>query len=271
MPELPEVETTIQGIRPFLEGRILKKLVVRDRRLRWPIRPDLEELVGNRRVVNLGRRGKYILIHLDSGGMLIHLGMSGSLRVLDEKADPQKHDHFDLLCDSGHIIRYRDPRRFGALLYTDGSPSSHVRLSGLGVEPLSGDFDGAMLARAVRKRNICIKVALMDGSVVVGIGNIYASEALHLAGVHPLRKCKRISGSGYHRIAASMRQVLSKALRQGGTTLQDFRRADGLPGYFSRELLVYGRAGQPCRVCTKPIRSCIIGQRSTFYCPRCQR
>lgn len=261
----------MQGIRPFLEDRILKKLVVRDRRLRWPVQPDLEALVRNRRVTGLGRRGKYILIDLDSGGMLIHLGMSGSLRVLDGEAEPQKHDHFDLLCDSGHIIRYRDPRRFGALLYTDGRAAGHARLSGLGVEPLSGDFDGDMLAQAVRRRNISVKAALMDGSVVVGIGNIYASEALHLAGVHPLRKCKRIAGSRYHRIAAGVRQVLGQAVRQGGTTLQDFRRADGLPGYFSRELLVYGRAGQPCRACTEPIRNCVVGQRSTFYCPRCQR
>lgn len=234
--------------------------------------PDgLEERIRGRRVVRLGRRGKYILIHLDSGGMLIHLGMSGSLRVTDGKVEPQKHDHFDLSCDSGHVIRYRDPRRFGALLYTDGCPSGHVRLSGLGVEPLSGNFDGTTLARAVGKRGTQIKAALMDGSTVVGIGNIYASEALHLAGIHPLRKCKRISDARYRRLAACIRQVLMEAIRQGGTTLQDFVKADGLPGYFAQELLVYGRDGAPCRTCQKPIRSCLVGQRSTFYCPQCQR
>ena len=270
MPELPEVETTICGIRHFLEGSVIERLIVRDRRLRWPVEAGLENKIRGHLVTNLGRRGKYILVHLDQGGLLVHLGMSGSMRVVSPTDGPEKHDHFDLVSSSGHVVRYRDPRRFGCLIYSEGSPAEHVRLSGLGREPLSDNFDGLVLKQASKGKNVNIKTMLMSGSVVVGVGNIYASEVLHLAGIHPLRKCTGISMVKYVRLAEKIKQVLSEAIAKGGTTLQDFVRADGSPGYFERELRVYGRAGQPCQTCGTSIRNRIISQRSTFYCPKCQ-
>ncbi len=270
MPELPEVETTLNGIRPFLQGLKIIRLDVRQRNLRWPIVENLEGRIVDSRVVRLQRRGKYILVHLEHGGLIIHLGMSGSMRVLLNSESPGRHDHFDIINQHGQIIRYRDPRRFGCLLYTPDDPLQHPRLVSLGVEPLGDDFTGDSLYRLSRKRTSSIKSFLMDGRIVVGVGNIYASEALFLAGIRPLRPCGRISLSRYRILAEAVRTILTKAVKQGGTTLQDFVGADGSAGYFAQSLSVYGREGEKCLQCSTTIKRRVIAQRSTFYCPRCQ-
>ena len=271
MPELPEVETTMRGIRPYLEGRVLKQLVISERRLRWPIEAGLERQIAGAKVACLGRRGKYIVIYLDRGGLLIHLGMSGSMRVLLKDRPRQPHDHFDLVTETGQIVRYRDPRRFGCLLYARGNPASHRRLQSLGVEPLSDQFTGGFLQRHAKRRKIEIKALIMDGRVVVGVGNIYASEALFDAGIHPLRRCDRISLERYNALVRSVKKILSGAIAQGGTTLKDFVGADGLPGYFEQQLLVYDRACEPCVACFSTIRKTSVRQRSTYYCAICQK
>ena len=271
MPELPEVETTLNGLRPWLLGARIARLVVRERRLRWPIEARLENKLRGRTVAAMRRRGKYLLIDLDRGGLLIHLGMSGSFRVLSEDAAAGSHDHYDLVSDRGPIIRYRDPRRFGALLWTAGDPMAHPRVRTLGVEPLEASLSGAYLRHAAAGRKLAVKGLLMDGRVVAGVGNIYASEALFDAGIHPLRGCHRVSEARYGRLVKSMRKILKRAIRQGGSTIRDFAGADGRPGYFEQQLRVYGREGEPCRRCGARIRNLVIGQRSTFYCPGCQR
>ncbi len=270
MPELPEVETTLNGIRPFLQGQKIARLRVRQRNLRYPIAENLESEVSDSRVSGLQRRGKYILIYLERGGLIIHLGMSGSMRVLLNDESPGRHDHFDIINRQGQIIRYRDPRRFGCLLYTPDDPLRHPGLIHLGVEPLSNDFTGHGLYRLSSKRTTPIKAFLMDGRIVVGVGNIYASEALFLAGISPLRQCGKISLSRYRALAESVRIILTKAIRQGGTTLQDFVGADGAAGYFAQSLSVYGREGEKCLTCSTAIKRRVIAQRSTFYCPKCQ-
>jgi formamidopyrimidine-DNA glycosylase len=271
MPELPEVETTVKGIRPYLQDHDIQKLVVRERRLRWPIPAGLENRVKGKRVVNLYRRGKYIVVEFQTGGMIIHLGMSGSMRVLLESEHPGKHDHFDIVNHKGGVIRYRDPRRFGCLLFSEDVVANHPRLEGLGVEPLSEEFTGEFLYQQSRSRNVCVKTFIMNAATVVGVGNIYASEALFLSGIHPSRKCSRISFSRYSRLVVTIQDVLEKAIAKGGTTLQDFVGADGSPGYFDQKLRVYGREGNPCCHCSGVIRKIVIGQRSTFYCPACQK
>ena len=271
MPELPEVETTVNGIRPYLQDHIIAKLLIRERRLRWPVEPSLEEKVEGERILRLYRRGKYIAIELARGGMIINLGMSGSMRVLLEPAPPQKHDHFDIVNQHGQVIRYRDPRKFGCLLYSEGEIYNHPRLVGLGVEPLTDEFDGSLLYLKSRTRNVAVKTFIMDAAIVVGVGNIYASEALFLSGIHPLRKCSRISRPRYNMLAGSIRDVLEKAIAKGGTTLQDFVGVDGSPGYFEQKLRVYGRQGKPCYRCSMVIKKRVIGQRSTYYCSACQR
>ncbi len=270
MPELPEVETTLNGIRPYLLGSKVR-LVVRERRLRWPIDARLEQKIRGRTVTAMRRRGKYMVIHLERGGLLIHLGMSGSFRVLTSRRAAEPHDHYDLINQRGEIIRYRDPRRFGCLLWTPAEPMRHARIRDLGVEPLEPRFDGQYLHRAAKGRTLAVKNLLMNGRVVVGVGNIYASEALFDAGIHPLRGCHRISAARYQHLTESVREILSAAIRQGGSTIRDFAGVDGRPGYFEQKLMVYARAGQPCRRCNAAIRTITIGQRSTFYCPRCQR
>ncbi len=279
MPELPEVETTLNGLRPSLLGARIARLVVRERRLRWPVEARLESKVRGRTVTAMRRRGKYMVINLDRGGLLMHLGMSGSFRVLAKETaaatglglKPEPHDHYDLITDRGRIIRYRDPRRFGCLLWAAGDPMTHARIRALGVEPLEPSFNGAHLHRAARGRRLAVKSLLMDGRVVVGIGNIYASEALFDAGIHPLRGCHRVSEQRYRRLAESVQKILSAAILRGGSTIRDFAGADGQPGYFEQELMVYGREDEPCRGCGVRIRNVTVGQRSTFYCPRCQR
>ena len=271
MPELPEVETTLNGIAPYLSGQTLTAIRVRDRRLRWPVTRGLEQKAAGQKIRFLERRGKYILLGLEHGGLLIHLGMSGSMRVLPEPVPPQVHDHFDLETSAGQVVRYRDPRRFGCLLWHPGDVRKHPRLENLGVEPLDSSFNGKVLHEASRSRRVAVKNLIMNGEVVVGVGNIYASESLFDAGIHPRRSCYRISLARYERLSQSIRKILANAIRQGGTTLRDFVRADGRPGYFEQRLLVYGREGLPCDRCGRHIRKTVIGQRASYYCPGCQR
>ena len=271
MPELPEVETTLLGIAPALTGRSVEEIVVRNPALRWPIPTEIHHARG-RTVANCRRRAKYLLIEFDGGGgLLMHLGMSGSLRVCDGSDEPRKHDHYDLLLEDGSCLRFNDPRRFGALLWWDPPAEDHELLRGLGPEPLSENFSGADLWRRSRGRKVAVKNFIMNGRIVVGVGNIYASEALFMAGIHPSRPAGRIARVRYDALVLAIRDVLMRAIRHGGTTLRDYLNSDSRPGYFARELLVYEREGQPCFRCRTPIRRRVIGQRSSYYCHRCQR
>lgn len=271
MPELPEVETTVNGIRPFLEGEVIDRIVARETQLRWPISPDLLTFAAGQTVRALRRRGKYIVIEFAHGGLLIHLGMSGSVRVLPHPISAIRHEHFDIITARGRVIRYRDPRKFGCLLHTPTAIDDHPRLRTLGVEPLTAAFDAAWLSRGARARRIAVKMFIMDAKVVVGVGNIYASEALFRAGIHPQCNCANITSVRYGRLVTAIQQVLQQAIAEGGTTLQDFVNSVGEPGYFARALKVYGRAGEPCLHCGSVIKKVVLGQRSTFYCGRCQR
>ncbi len=270
MPELPEVETTRRGIEPHLLGQLLTGAQVRQPLLRWPVPPALSLKAPGRRVLAVERRAKYLLIRLDRGTIIIHLGMSGSLRLIPSKTPPGPHEHVDLLFGA-RCLRLRDPRRFGAVLWSDDDPLSHPRLAGLGPEPLGPAFDGDYLHRAGKSRRVTAKALIMDQRVVVGIGNIYANEALFRAGIHPGRSSGRISLERYARLAEALKRVLECAIQQGGTTLRDFVREDGRPGYFVQSLQVYARTGLPCLSCGGAIREERIGQRSSFFCPSCQR
>jgi formamidopyrimidine-DNA glycosylase len=268
MPELPEVETTRRGIAPHIAQQLISDVVVRQPQLRWPI-PDLAPLIVGRRVVAVERRAKYLLLRFAHGTLLIHLGMSGSLRVLPADIPPRTHDHVDLVFGK-QCLRLHDPRRFGALLWADGDPMQHARLRDLGPEPLSAAFDGAHLAHHALGRKAPIKSVLMDGRVVVGVGNIYATESLFRAGIHPGRAAGRIARPRLDRLADEVKTVLSYAIERGGTTLRDFLNESGEPGYFAQELFVYGRAGEPCKVCGTRVLTRQIGQRASAYCPNCQ-
>jgi formamidopyrimidine-DNA glycosylase len=270
MPELPEVETTRRGIAPHLVQRRISALQVRERRLRWPVPEGLERSLPGQRILAVERRAKYLLLRLEHGTLILHLGMSGSLRVLPSATPAEKHDHLDLLLEDGHCLRLRDPRRFGAVLWCAGEPREHPLLRELGPEPLGPGLNGEHLHRSARGRRVAVKNLIMDSRVVVGVGNIYASEALFQARIHPQRPCNRIALARYQRLAEAIRQILRHAIARGGTTLRDFRRADGSPGYFALSLNVYGKAGEPCPACANPIRQRRIGQRSSFFCPRCQ-
>ncbi|MBF7052745.1 bifunctional DNA-formamidopyrimidine glycosylase/DNA-(apurinic or apyrimidinic site) lyase [Halomonas sp. KAO] len=275
MPELPEVETTRRGIAPHVEGREIGEVVVRQSRLRVPVPADLAERLVGARIGSLARRAKYLLFPLaggDSAGatLLWHLGMSGSLRIVRLGELPRKHDHLDLVLDDGAILRYHDPRRFGFVDWLAGSVEADSRLRRLGPEPLSEAFDGERLYRLSRGRRVAVKPFLMDNAVVVGVGNIYASEALFMAGIDPRRAAGRISAERYARLAAAAKEVLAAAITQGGTTLRDFVGGTGEPGYFKQRLNVYGRHGEPCRRCGTELRLIILGQRASVYCPRCQ-
>lgn len=270
MPELPEVETTRRGLAPHVERQVVERVVLRRRDLRWPIPPVLARKLPGQRIEAVTRRAKYLLLATEAGSALLHLGMSGSLRVIDAEAAPGKHDHFDLVLASGRALRFTDPRRFGCLLW-QAPGTMHPLLAALGPEPLSGDFDGDWLHRQSRGRRGAIKTFLMDQRIVVGVGNIYASEALFAAGIHPGRAAGKISAERYTRLADATKAVLARAIEAGGTTLRDFTRPDGAPGYFEQQLAVYGRADLPCPTCATPIRRSIIGQRATYHCPRCQK
>lgn len=271
MPELPEVETTRRGIAPHLTGHTLREVLVRERRLRWPVPEGLETLLRGQQVRDVRRRAKYLLIGFEHGTLIAHLGMSGSLRLVEPGTALQKHDHVEFRLDSGLALRLHDPRRFGALLWTESPAEHHPLLAHLGPEPLGEDFDGAYLHQTLHPRKQAVKSAIMDQHVVVGVGNIYANEALFLAGIDPRRACQRIARKRIETLAETIRRVLAAAVEQGGTTLRDFVNPEGRPGYFQQTLNVYGRTGEPCRVCGTPIAHTVIGQRASFYCPRCQR
>ncbi len=270
MPELPEVETTLRGIEPYLTGQVVGRVIVRDARLRWPVPADVCKAEGQR-FTSLHRRGKYLLLKMQQGGLIVHLGMSGSLRILKTPMPPGKHDHIDIEMADGICLRFNDPRRFGAFLWVDDQMESHELLHRLGPEPLSADFTADYLYRSSRKRKVPIKNFIMNGHVVVGVGNIYASESLYMAGIHPQRAAGRVSMQRYEGLVLAIRDVLERAIRQGGTTLRDFVNSEGAPGYFAQNLLVYDRAGGDCFQCGVPIRQKVIGQRSSYYCPCCQR
>ncbi len=270
MPELPEVETTRRGLRPLVVGQTIRSLTVREPRLRWPIEASLDRRLRDRTVQDLSRRGKYLLISTGAGTLLVHLGMSGSLRFLPERREPARHDHFDLEFVSGAMLRFNDPRRFGSLHWS-ASPAAHWLLENLGPEPLGTEFDGEYLWSVSRGRRVAIKTLLMNGRIVAGLGNIYANEALFRAGIHPSRQAGRVSRERLQQLVEAVGDVLREAIQAGGTTLQDFVGGDGKPGYFQLALDVYGRAGEPCARCKRPIRVRTIGQRATYYCANCQR
>ncbi|MFC0268824.1 bifunctional DNA-formamidopyrimidine glycosylase/DNA-(apurinic or apyrimidinic site) lyase [Kushneria aurantia] len=270
MPELPEVETTRRGIAPWVAGFEINEVIVRQRQLRIAVPSALEELVGWR-VGDIARRAKYLLMPVAHGHLLWHLGMSGSLRLEEIGTPPRKHDHIDLVMSSKLVLRYHDPRRFGLVDFIAGDPCADRRLASLGPEPLGDDFGGAHLYRRSRGKRVAVKSFIMDSAVVVGVGNIYAAEALFLAGIDPRREAGRIASVRYRRLAEAIRRVLAAAIEQGGTTLRDFVSGRGEPGYFVQRLNVYGRGGQPCRVCGRELRSITLGQRASVYCPGCQR
>lgn len=271
MPELPEVETTLRGIEPHLLGRHVRKVIVRESRLRWPVPAELEAALGGQVIATLRRRAKYLLVGAHKGSLIVHLGMSGSLRIVDTHTPAQRHDHVDIVCSGDITLRLRDPRRFGSLLWQEGDPLSHPLLRHLGPEPLDDDFNAEYLYLKSRNRRLAVKSFLMDSRIVAGIGNIYANESLYLSGIHPHRAAGRISLARYQKLVEGIRQVLHQAIAQGGTTLRDFVREDGSPGYFYQRLKVYGRPGKPCLTCGHAIVHSTHGQRSTYYCARCQR
>ena len=270
MPELPEVETTLQGIKPHVEGETIRALIVREPRLRWPIPSDLPDRLQGQRIRFIGRRGKYLLFELDRGFLILHLGMSGSLRVLEEVQLPRKHDHWDLVLGCGRTLRYHDPRRFGCLLFTAEDPAQHALIRSLGPEPLSPDFDGEWLYQQSRGSKVRVKTFIMNARQVVGVGNIYANESLFRAGISPRRQAGVVGRAAYLRLAKAIQAVLSASIAQGGTTLRDFVNSSGQPGYFRQTLAVYERAGEPCRTCGCAIKSERQAQRSTYWCPNCQ-
>ncbi|MDY6921416.1 MAG: bifunctional DNA-formamidopyrimidine glycosylase/DNA-(apurinic or apyrimidinic site) lyase [Pseudomonadota bacterium] len=269
MPELPEVETTRRGIEPHLVGKRVKALHVRQPQLRWPVPPAIHQAEG-RKLKALTRRGKYLLFHFSNGTIIAHLGMSGSMRIAAAGEPPLFHDHVDLECSDGTLLRFCDPRRFGAWLWTDQDPARHPLLANLGPEPLTDAFNGDYLLARSRGRKSSVKSFIMDSQVVVGVGNIYANEALFLAGIHPKRAAGRISGARYDKLVAAIKTVLAASIEMGGTTLRDFVGGDGKPGYFRQTLRVYGRGGQPCRQCQTPLREIRLGQRATVFCKLCQ-
>lgn len=270
MPELPEVETTRRGIEPHAVGRKVRAVTVREPRLRWPVPGDLAGRLTGQVIERLERRAKYLLFRMPAGSLMVHLGMSGSLRVVQPGDPPATHDHIDLLLEDNICLRYNDPRRFGSFHWLPPE-AGHPLLDHLGPEPLSEAFDGALLYRRSRGRKGPVKNFIMDGKVVVGVGNIYANEALFLSGIRPTRPAGRISRARYEALADNIKQVLTNAITQGGTTLRDFVGGDGKPGYFAQQLRVYGRAGEPCRSCGRPLREARLGQRTSVYCVTCQR
>lgn len=271
MPELPEVETTRRGVAPYVVGRTVANLTVYDRRLRWPVPSDLDRRIVGRTIDGLERRSKYLLFRFGADALLVHLGMTGSLRVHTTAPPRRPHDHVDIVLDGGTTLRYHDPRRFGAMLWVAGPAGAHPLLRALGPEPFDAAFDADHLYRGTRGRRAAIKLALMDNHLVVGAGNIYANEALFRAGIRPSLAAGRVSRPRLSRLVDATRAVLTEAIAKGGSTLRDYVDAGGEPGYFQLDYYVYGRAGLPCRVCGTAIRLTRLGQRATFHCPICQR
>ena len=269
MPELPEVETSRRGIEPWIVDRRISRVVVRDRRLRWPVARGIEKRLTGHTIDSVGRRAKYLLINTSNGTAIVHLGMTGSVFIVDQETPAGVHDHFDIELDSGKMLRFRDPRRFGCFFFSK-RPLEHPLLEKLGPEPLGDRFDGEHLWKTSRGRKVSVKQFIMNAQVVVGVGNIYASESLFLAGINPKRAAGRIARHRYDRLADTIRDVLARSIKAGGTTLRDFYGGDGEPGYFKQELEVYDREGEHCRTCNTIIKSIVQGQRSTYYCVQCQ-
>lgn len=271
MPELPEVETTRRGILPVLQHQRIVDVIVRNPRLRWPIAADFASRLRGQRIRDVQRRAKYLLIELERGTVIWHLGMSGSLRILPADVPPRGHDHVDVVLSSGRVLRFNDPRRFGCAVWTEHDAQTHDLLKELGPEPLSDDFDVEYLAAKAKGRSVAIKQFIMNAHIVVGVGNIYASEALFRAGIRPRRVTGRIKRDELTRLVKAIKTVLNEAIKVGGTTLRDYVNASGAPGYFRQKLFVYERGGEPCRKCQAIIVQFVQGQRSTYYCPTCQR
>lgn len=271
MPELPEVETTRRGIKPYVENQTLTGFEIRERRLRWPIPRDLEKALTGQKVLSVTRRSKYLLLNCEKAYLIIHLGMSGSLRVIQDQSPASKHDHVDILLSNGCRLRYNDPRRFGTVLYSTGDPCHHKLMSKLGPEPLEDGFTDEHLFTVSRNKKVAVKTFIMNAHNVVGVGNIYANESLYLAGIDPRKPAGKISRNRYQRLTEEIKTVLSTAIENGGTTLKDFVGGDGKPGYFQQQLKVYGQGGKPCLKCDKPLKEIKINQRSTVYCNQCQR
>ena len=271
MPELPEVETTRRGVAPHVSGAIISDVLIRDHRLRWPVPEDLPARLHGALVRAVDRRAKYLLFRLPEHTLLLHLGMSGSLRLVPVGTPPEPHAHVDIAFNHGQALRFTDPRRFGSLHLAPGDGAGHSLLTRLGPEPLGDAFNGEWLRHRAWGRRQAVKAFIMDAATVVGVGNIYAAEALFRAGIHPARAAGRVSLLRYRRLAGAIRAVLAEAIDAGGTTLRDFVGSGGSPGYFRQSLSVYGRAGEPCPACGTALRLIQVGQRSTCFCPRCQR
>lgn len=269
MPELPEVETSRRGIEPHIVDNVVSRVVIRERRLRWPIAKDVDRRLQGQTITSVSRRAKYLLINTHAGTAILHLGMSGSVCIVNHGTPAAVHDHVDIEFESGVMLRFRDPRRFGSLHWSE-NPQSHPLLDKLGPEPLSDEFNGDYLWRESRGRRVSIKQFIMNARIVVGVGNIYASEALFKAGINPRHAAGRIAKHRYVALADAIKRVLAKAIKAGGTTLRDFFGGDGEAGYFQQQLEAYGREDEPCRRCKTPISAIVQGQRATYYCKNCQ-
>lgn len=269
MPELPEVETSRLGIAPYVVAQRIDSIVIRQRRLRWPISTDIDEQLPGATVESVDRRAKYLLLRTNNGTAIVHLGMSGSVYIVERETPAGVHDHFDIAFASGKSLRFRDPRRFGSLHWTN-NVANHWLLRKLGPEPLGDYFSGDHLFRESRGRRVSVKPFIMNAAIVVGVGNIYASESLFLAGIHPQRAAGRIALRRYAELATAIKDVLARAIHAGGTTLRDYYGGDGSAGYFKQKLAVYGRDGEPCLRCERPVSVAVLGQRATYYCKNCQ-
>lgn len=271
MPELPEVETTRRGIEPHILGQKIQKIILRQSKLRWPINEKLSQILLNQSILAVKRRGKYLLLETAVGTLIIHLGMSGSLRILPQNHPIQKHDHVDIIFQNGKCLRFNDPRRFGSILWAETNIESHPLLKKLGIEPLQKEFSGNYLFELAKNRNIAAKLFIMNHEIVVGVGNIYANEALFAAKLNPRTPAKKITQKQYQQLVNSIKKILQAAIKQGGTTLRNFVSSEGKPGYFIQQLKVYGRGGLPCVRCKSILKEIRLGQRSTVYCSRCQK
>ena len=271
MPELPEVETVLRGIQPHIEQQRINNVIVRQRSLRWPIPHNLKAKLIDNKIIQLQRRAKYLLLKTNSGTLILHLGMSGKFRILSKNLPAQAHDHFDIEFANKKILRFTDPRRFGACLWTELDPLLHPLLKNLGPEPLTSDFSGKHLWLCAQKRKIPIKAFIMDSKIVAGVGNIYAAEALFAARIHPSTPVNIIAENQFQQLAKEIKDVLKQAIKRGGTTLKDFLNSDGEPGYFENQLKVYGREGLPCKRCNSLLKTLAIGQRASVFCEQCQR
>lgn len=269
MPELPEVETVLQGIEPCVENKFIRAIIVRQSKLRWEIPKNIQQHLVNQKVIKLSRRGKYLLFHLKVGTLILHFGMSGSLKILTTNKPPTTHDHFDLIFDNFYL-RYTDPRRFGSLLFTEEDPEHHPLLASMGPEPLSNAFNERYLFKKAKNRKVGVKQFIMNHKIVVGVGNIYAAESLFLAGIHPLTPVSEITEARFEKLTKAIKKVLQSAIKKGGTTLKDFRNSEGKAGYFQQKLNVYGRANEPCLECQQLLQDIRIQNRATVFCPKCQ-